>query len=176
MGQVKGRRIVAAAAPAAATAAARLPWADNLKVAVIIAVIVIHAATAYVLDIDWYYQERTTSELWEAPLGLPALLGAVFGLGPLFLLGGVFAAASLARRGSGGFVHGRLLRLGVPLVLFVAVITPLTNYLGDLAQGMGPDPATSHAQMSRVPCAARVRPIHRFARWRLLAWSAGPKP
>jgi glucans biosynthesis protein C len=35
-------------------------------------------------------------------------------------------------------VHARLLRLGVPLVVFVAVVTPLTNYLGDLAQGKRP--------------------------------------
>jgi hypothetical protein len=71
-------------------------------------------------------------------VGLPGLLGGVFALGPLFLLGGAFAARSLARRGPGRFVHGRLLRLGVPLLLFVAVINPLTNYLGDLAQGKRP--------------------------------------
>lgn len=138
MVQVEGRRVGGAAAPGTAPVAARLPWVDNLKVAVIAGVVVVHAAMAYVIDADWYYQERTSSELWKALVGLPGLLGGVFALGPLFLLGGVFAAASLARKGSGGFVHGRLLRLGVPLLLFVAVINPLTNYLGDLAQGKRP--------------------------------------
>jgi peptidoglycan/LPS O-acetylase OafA/YrhL len=138
MGQVKGQLVVGAAEAGAALARGRLPWVDNLKVAVIAGVVVVHAAMAYVIDADWYYMERTTSELWLALVGLPGLLGGVFALGPLFLLGGVFAAASLARRGPGGFVHARLLRLGVPLVLFVAVITPLTNYLGDLAQGERP--------------------------------------
>jgi peptidoglycan/LPS O-acetylase OafA/YrhL len=111
---------------------------DNLKVAVIAGVVVVHAATAYLIDVDWYYMERTTSELWQPLVGLPGLLGGVFALGPLFLLGGVFAAASLARKGPGGFVHGRLLRLGVPLMLYVAVINPLANYYGDLAMGMRP--------------------------------------
>jgi hypothetical protein len=78
--------------------------------------------------------ERTTSQLWDKLLGLPMLLGGLFGLGPLFLLGGVFAAASLARKGPRGFVDGRLLRLGVPLLLFVAVIDPLTDYLSDLPE------------------------------------------
>jgi glucans biosynthesis protein C len=133
MVQDKGRLVVGAAVPGA-PAVGRLAWVDNLKIAVIAGVIVVHTASAYLPDgFDWYYDlERTTSGLWKPLLGLPALLGAVFGLGSLFLLGGVFAAASLARRGPGGFVWGRLLRLGVPLVVFVAVINPLANYLGDL--------------------------------------------
>jgi hypothetical protein len=135
MVQVKGRRVGDAAAPRVAPAAARLAWVDNLKVTVIAAVVVVHAATAYVIDIAWYYDmERTTSQLWDKLLGLPVLLGGLFGLGPLFLLGGVFAAASLARKGPRGFVDGRLLRLGVPLLLFVAVIDPLTDYLSDLPE------------------------------------------
>jgi len=40
----------------------REQWVDNLRVAVIAAVIVAHTATAYVVDIPWYYgDERTTS-------------------------------------------------------------------------------------------------------------------
>jgi hypothetical protein len=139
MVQVQDRRVGGAAAPAATPAATRLPSVDNLKIAVIAGVVVVHAATAYIIDIDWYYDtERTTSQLWQVLLGLPVLLGAVFGLGPLFLLGGVFAAASLARKGPGRFVHGRLLRLGVPLVVFVAIIDPLTGYLGDLPEDQAP--------------------------------------
>src|SRR6266545_6278410 len=136
MMQDEGRLVVGAAAPGA-PAAARLAWVDNLKIAVIAGVVVVHAAATYVLDVDWYYMERTTSGLWEVLLGLP-MLGAPFVLGPLFLLGGMFAAASLARKGPGRFVHGRLLRLGVPLVVFVAVLSPLTNYLGDLGEGRRP--------------------------------------
>jgi hypothetical protein len=137
MGQVTGRLAVGAA-EAEASAAVRLVWVDNLKVAVIAGVVVVHAAMAYLIDADWYYMERTSSELWGALVGLPGLLGGVFVLGPLFLLGGVFAAASLARKGPGRFTSGRLLRLGVPLVLYVIVVNPLANYLGDLAQGMQP--------------------------------------
>jgi hypothetical protein len=55
------------------------------------------------------------------------------------LLGGVFAAASLAGKGPGRFASGRLLRLGVPLLLYVTLINPLANFLGDLAQGMRPE-------------------------------------
>jgi hypothetical protein len=139
MVQDQGQLVDGVAAPGA-PAAVRLAWVDNLKIAVIAGVILVHTATAYLLDdFDWYYDlERTTSERWKPLLGLPTLLGAIFGLGPLFLLGGVFAAASLARRGPGGFASGRLLRLGVPLLVFVAVINPLANYLGDLPKDQAP--------------------------------------
>jgi hypothetical protein len=82
--QDEGRLAVGGAAPVAV----RLAWVDNLKVAVIAGVVVVHAAMAYLIDADWYYMERTTSQLWPALVGLPGLLGGVFALGPLFLLAG----------------------------------------------------------------------------------------
>jgi hypothetical protein len=67
MAQGDGRLVGGAAEAEAPTVAARLVWVDNLKITVIAGVIVVHAATAYLLDaFDWYYDtERTTSQLWE---------------------------------------------------------------------------------------------------------------
>jgi hypothetical protein len=68
-------------------------------------------------------------------LSPPVLIGALFGLGPLFLVAGWFSARSLAHRGPGGFVRSRLLRLGVPMLVFVLLINPLTDYLGGFRHG-----------------------------------------
>jgi glucan biosynthesis protein C len=135
-----GARAAAVARPdaAASPATSRAGWMDNLRVAVIAGVIILHAATAYILDVDWYYQERTTSTLTPLLLAFPALLGGLFGLGPLFLLGGLLAAASLAHKGPGGFARGRLVRLGLPLLAFFVLLDPLTGYLGALAEGDHP--------------------------------------
>jgi glucans biosynthesis protein C len=122
--------------------AVRDPWADNLKTAVIAGVVVAHAATAYLVDVDWYYEERTASEAAQMVGMLPTALGALFLLGPLFLLGGVFAARSLARAGTARFVRSRLVRLGLPLVVFFAVIDPLADFVGHTAQGLRPNLAT----------------------------------
>lgn len=111
-------------------------WADNLRVLVVAGVIVAHTATCYLMGfVDWYYDERTTSQLWSTLLSFPVIAAAMFGLGPLFLLGGWFAPQSLARRGPGGFARSRLLRLGVPLLAFMLLIQPLADYVGHL----GPD-------------------------------------
>jgi len=59
----------------------REQWVDNLRVIVIAGVIVLHAATAYlVATAGWYYEERTTSGVWLVLLSGPALIGAMFAL------------------------------------------------------------------------------------------------
>ncbi len=108
--------------------AAHHRWIDRLRVSVIAAVIAVHTATAYVVPIPWYYQERTTSTLTPVLLGWPVVLLAAFGLSPLFLVAGMLAADSLARRGPAGFAAARLLRLGVPAVLYVLVVDPLIRW------------------------------------------------
>ena len=114
-------------------------WVDNVRVLVIAGVIVVHTATGYIVDIaGWYYDdERTTSEFWSTLVTIPAFFGAVFALGPLFLLAGWFSARSIARRGPAGFAGSRLLRLGVPIVVYVLVIQPLTDYLGNIRSEKG---------------------------------------
>ena len=119
------------------TWAARVPWIDRLKVVVVAGVIVVHAATAYLLDVSWYYEERTTSEVTGYIAGFPFLTGGIFGLGPLFLVGGWLATSSLERRGTPGFIQSRLVRLGIPALVYLALIDPVTDWLGDGAEGKG---------------------------------------
>jgi glucans biosynthesis protein C len=110
-------------------------WIDRLRVAVIAVVIAFHAATTYLIPIDWHYEERTAPELVGMLLLLPLAPLALFGLGPLFLIGGMMAASSLARRGTASFVRSRLARLGIPSVVFLLVIDPVADYLGHHAEG-----------------------------------------
>jgi glucan biosynthesis protein C len=112
----------------------REQWVDTLRVVLISGVIVVHTATAYVTDFAGYYydDERVTNSVVSIAFALPAMMGAIFGLGPLFVVAGWFSVRSLARRGPVGFVGSRLLRLGVPLLVFVLLVNPLADYLGDL--------------------------------------------
>lgn len=112
----------------------REQWVDTLRVVLISGVIVVHTATAYVTDFAGYYydDERVTNSVVSIAFALPAMMGGIFGLGPLFVVAGWFSVRSLARRGPAGFVGSRLLRLGVPLVFFVLLVNPLADYLGNL--------------------------------------------
>lgn len=132
-------RHVVEARPAPGVTGVREAWPDTLRVAVIAGVIGMHAATGYVVDVGWYYEERTGSEAWQVALTVPAFLGGLFALGPLFFVAGFFSAASLGRKGPRDFAVGRLLRLGVPLVVFTYLIDPVADYIGHRAVG---DPAS----------------------------------
>jgi hypothetical protein len=114
-------------------------WIDTLRVAVIAGAIVLHVGMAYILPINWYYTEHTTSQVWPIALAFPALLGAFFGLGPLFFAAGFLSAGSLARRGRAAFIRARLIRLGGPLLVYVFVIGSLARYIGDLGLGRAGD-------------------------------------
>jgi glucans biosynthesis protein C len=105
-------------------------WADNLRVLVIAAVVVFHAATAYLGGPSWYFMQRTSSA-WSA-VAFPGEVIAVFALGPLFLIAGWFSARSLAHRGAGAFARARLLRLGIPLIAFIFLVNGLSDYVGQL--------------------------------------------
>ncbi len=112
-------------------------WADNLRVLVIAAVVVSHTAQAYLGGSPWYYMDRATSTVstWAF---FPAYVVSFFAMGPLFLVAGWFSARSLAHKGAGAFARARLLRLGVPLIVFIFLIDRLAAYLGDLGYGYRP--------------------------------------
>lgn len=111
----------------------REQWVDTLRVVLITGVIVVHTATGYVADFAGFYydDELVANTAVSIAFALPALLGGIFGLGPLFVLAGWFSVSSLTRRGPSGFAGSRLLRLGVPLLFFVLVVNPLADYLGN---------------------------------------------
>jgi peptidoglycan/LPS O-acetylase OafA/YrhL len=76
----------------------------------------------------------------------------------MFFLSGLFAWSSLRRKGSGGFVLGRLLRLGVPFVFAAGILAPLAYFPAYLQT-----PAEHHSVVTF------------WHQWRALGtWPAGP--
>jgi glucans biosynthesis protein C len=119
----------------------RHAWADNLRVLVIAGMIVVHVATAYLVEEDWYYVERAAGPVAQAVGWGIVGAAALFGMGLLFLVAGWFTPRSLARKGPGHFAVGRLLWLGVPLKVFVFVIDLLTDLAGYRGMGGTDEPA-----------------------------------
>jgi fucose 4-O-acetylase-like acetyltransferase len=103
----------------------RLAWIDNLRTAVILLVVNMHACVTYSHVGDWYINEDPEPPMsvkipfifWQGHL-------QSFFMGLLFFVAGVFAHSSLARRGTVHFLRERLLRLGLPSLLYMVVIHP----------------------------------------------------
>lgn len=109
---------------------ARFAWIDNLRTAIIVLVVNMHACVTYSHVGDWYMMEKPEPPMsqkifflfWQGHL-------QAFFMGLLFFLAGVFVHRSLERRGLRQFVRERLFRLGSPALLYMLVIHPLMIYV-----------------------------------------------
>ena len=60
---------------------------------------------------------------------------ALFVIGTFFFIAGLFAPAAMARKGPAHFASDRVVRLGVPFLLFVLLVWPLFMWFAYLAAG-----------------------------------------
>ena len=114
----------------------RLFFIDHWRVALAILVVLHHVGIVYgaVLPMFYYLEPPFSSPGVIDPLAYLALL--VFSLfnqawfmGAFFLLAGYFTPGSFDRKGPGSFLKNKLLRLGIPLVVFYFVLNPI-SWLG----------------------------------------------
>ena len=92
----------------------------------ILLVLAVHSAIPYSHLGPWYvYDPRPVDPASHyAFLTFEANAQAFF-MGLLFFIAGYFAPASFDRKGARGFLRERLIRLGIPALIFMAVIQPL---------------------------------------------------
>ncbi len=108
--------------------AARLFYIDHLRVALMILVVLHHVALVYGASLEGYYyvEPPFTSPLAFKALLIFALVNQAWFMGAFFLLSGYFTPGSFDRKGLGAFLKDRLLRLGIPLVVFYFVLSPIS--------------------------------------------------
>jgi glucan biosynthesis protein C len=99
-----------------------------LRAALVILVVLHHLALVYGGIPPFYYFEPPSDD----PLaGLIALVFVLFNqawfMGAFFLLAGYFTPGSYDRKGPGSFLKDRLLRLGIPLLIFYSVLNPISS-------------------------------------------------
>lgn len=105
--------------------AARLVYLDNLKWVLIAGIIAYHAAVAYgAAGTFGFYYELTLSPLAKTVFTAPGVVGMLFALETFMLVAGLLTPRALARKGTGKFLRDRLLRLGLPFVATVVLLTP----------------------------------------------------
>jgi len=114
---------------AAAPRGPRLLFIDNIRWVMIILVVSMHAADTYSPLGNWYFTDRTpvapatllTFAAWQMYL-------QAFFMGLLFFIAGYFAPSSLQRKGVRKFVRERAFRLGLPVLFYMCVLGPITEY------------------------------------------------
>jgi len=118
----------------------RLEYIDNLRLYIIILVIAQHLAITYSGIGYWYYMDPTYTNV--NPLQSFVFLFYLsftqgYFMGLLFLIAGYFIPLSYDRKGFRKFAADRLIRLGVPTILFVIIINPITKFILSCFQDSG---------------------------------------
>ena len=111
------------------TATARVFFADHMRVALIALVVIHHLTIAFAIPLPglWYYEDPTTSTVANVAGLFILLIDQAFFMGAFFLIAGYFTPSSYDRKGAGGFLRDRLIRLIVPLFAFDLVLGPLAE-------------------------------------------------
>jgi len=95
----------------------------------IILVVLIHTSVTYSGIGGWYYIENKSVDT------VSRIIFAIFNtftqayfMGILFLIAGYFIPGSYDKKGTGRFIKDRLLRLGLPVLIYVFILTPFIEY------------------------------------------------
>lgn len=126
------------------TTSPRLFYVDNLRTALMALVVIHHAVIGYSNVPRWYYIEPPTDPS-ATLLDILIVLNQAFFMGAFFLISALFVPRSYDRKGAGPFLRERLLRLGVPLLLWLVVIRPLAT-VGRYAAAREATPELSYWQ------------------------------
>jgi glucan biosynthesis protein C len=114
---------------AAAPQGKRLLFVDNLRILLICGVLVNHLNDTYGAIGAWEYHDPATNLLTGTVLSILNGILMACGMGIFFLIAGYFTPGSYDRKGSASFMRDRLVRLGIPLLLYDLLIQPLVVYL-----------------------------------------------
>ena len=114
----------------------RVDALDGLRAAMTLLVILHHTAIAYGAIGGWFYRELAPSDSWSSrALVFFCTVNQAFFMGLFFLMAGYFAPGALERKGAWVYVRDRLVRLGLPLLVFGWILGPMTIALAQTQQG-----------------------------------------
>jgi glucan biosynthesis protein C len=122
----------------AAPAGARIAYIDNIRWTVIAMVVLMHACVTYSGMGSWFYVERTTQDVASTlAFGIYQSFAQAFFMGLLFFIAGTLIPAAYGRKGFLRFTTDRAVRLGVPSLVFMLVLDPLTTIIRKVGTGEG---------------------------------------
>ena len=123
------RQPATAAAGTTRRAPGRLLFVDNIRVFLTILVILHHLMIIYAGSGGWLYYEGRQDEITAALGAWFCAINQSYFMGLFLLISAYFVPGSYDRKGAAKFLKDRLIRLGIPLVLYSWVIRPLFVYL-----------------------------------------------
>ncbi len=113
----------------------RMLYIDNLRILLISMVVVQHVAVTYGAVGSWYYHDPVANLTTGIILTTWTGIGMASGMGFFFLIAGYFTPGSYDRKGTTSFLLDRLIKLGIPLLIYDLLLDPLVVYIASGLHG-----------------------------------------
>lgn len=114
----------------------RLLYIDNLRIVLTALVVLHHLAIQYgAPGITYYVEKGPMSNISIILMTLFLAINQSFFMGFFFMVSSYFTPGSFDRHGAGPYASDRLKRLGIPLLFYIIVISPLLSYVLALSRG-----------------------------------------
>ncbi|QHS54313.1 acyltransferase [Mucilaginibacter sp. 14171R-50] len=107
----------------------KINYIDHLKVMLTVLVIMHHSFIAYGAPGGWYYTQKTTLTAALIPMTAFVAVNQAFFMGFFFFLSALFVPSSYDKKGPVKFITDRLMRLGLPLVFYSFILSPILSYI-----------------------------------------------
>jgi hypothetical protein len=107
----------------------KIYFIDNLRVLMIILVVLHHSFITYGAPGGWYFKEPTKVSAALNPMTFFVAVNQSFFMGFFFFLSALFIESSIEKKGTRLFVTDRLKRLGIPLIFYSLILSPLLSWL-----------------------------------------------
>jgi surface polysaccharide O-acyltransferase-like enzyme len=111
------------------TQTGKIAYIDNLKVVLTVLVVLHHTFITYGAPGSWYYSEKTTHTAALIPMTLFVATNQSFFMGFFFFISAYFTESSYQKKGPVRFTADRLKRLGIPLIFYSLILSPVLSYL-----------------------------------------------
>jgi glucan biosynthesis protein C len=119
-------RSATAAAAVQSKAASRLLFVDNMRVFLTILVLMHHTMIIYAGSGSFLYTEGRQDTITSVIGGWFCGVNQAYFMSLFLLISAYFVPGSYDRKGAGHFVKDRLIRLGIPLIIYSWIISPLS--------------------------------------------------
>ena len=106
----------------------RMFFLDNLKILLTILVVMHHTMITYGAAGWWYFRDPNTDMLSSTILSILAGINQAFFMGLFFFISTYFVPGSYNRKGAKKFLKERFIRLGIPYLIYIGIISPIMIY------------------------------------------------
>ncbi len=117
------------AAHSSSSSVKRLFYVDNLRIYLISLVVLHHVAVGYGGSGGWPIKESPTDEISPILFLIFNVINQSYFLSFFYLLSGYLVPRSYDKKGAHKFLIDRLIRLGIPLLIYMVFIDPLIDYI-----------------------------------------------